>query len=80
MGVRRRQSREPIPPPPKADIGDITATDLATYNGRNIYAAYILVAVKGQVYDVSKDRLMYGFNKPYNVYAGNEISRCVCGN
>lgn len=73
----RRQSRTPVPPAPKAVVGELTANELAFYSGRDMYRSHILVAIQGVIYDVSNDRMQYGFSKPYNVYAGCEISRCV---
>ena len=67
--------RPPPPPPPPPKLGDITEAALAAYNGYDVYRPYLLVAVRGAVYDVSRDRALYGPGKPCSPYAGREISR-----
>jgi hypothetical protein len=48
-----------MPPPQKVNVGQITEETLKTYAGYDITKP-LLVAVRGRLYDVGKDRDVYG--------------------
>lgn len=54
-------------------IREYTLRELSNYNGFDLEKIYI--AVKGNVYDVSKGRQFYGPSGPYSNFAGNDASR-----
>lgn len=54
-------------------IREFTPRQLSNYNGFDLEKIYI--AVKGNVYDVSKGRSFYGPSGPYSNFAGNDASR-----
>lgn len=54
-------------------IRDFTPRELSNYNGFDLEKIYI--AVKGNVYDVSKGRQFYGPSGPYSNFAGHDASR-----
>lgn len=54
-------------------IRDFTPRQLSNYNGFDLEKIYI--AVKGNVYDVSKGRQFYGPSGPYSNFAGHDASR-----
>lgn len=54
-------------------IREFTPQELSNYNGFDLEKIYI--AVKGNVYDVSKGRSFYGPSGPYSNFAGNDASR-----
>ncbi|PWN32194.1 cytochrome b5 [Meira miltonrushii] len=58
--------------PPKDD--PFTAEELAQYNGSD-ESKPVYVCIKGNVFDVSPKREMYGPGKGYNVFAGKDASR-----
>ncbi|XP_042465256.1 probable steroid-binding protein 3 isoform X1 [Zingiber officinale] len=64
------------PPPQPVQLGDITLEDLKAYDGSDPNKP-LLVAIKGQVYDVSIGRLFYGPGGPYAFFAGRETSRAL---
>jgi membrane-associated progesterone receptor component len=53
----------------------LDAETLATFDGRNGQPIYI--SVKSVIYDVSAGSDFYGPGKPYGVFAGKEVSRCL---
>jgi membrane-associated progesterone receptor component len=53
----------------------IDAEMLATFDGRN--GQPIFISIKNIIYDVSLGSDFYGPGKPYGVFAGKEISRCL---
>jgi membrane-associated progesterone receptor component len=53
----------------------LDAETLAAFNGCNGQPIYL--SVKNIVYDVSAGRDFYGPGKPYGVFAGKEVSRCL---
>ena len=58
-----------------ASLPRLDADSLAVFNGTNDHPIYI--SIKGVVYDVSSGSDFYGPGKPYGVFAGKEVSRCL---
>ena len=54
-------------------IREFTPRELSNFNGFDLEKIYI--AVKGNVYDVSKGRQFYGPSGPYSNFAGHDASR-----
>ncbi|KAL1915252.1 uncharacterized protein VTP21DRAFT_7528 [Calcarisporiella thermophila] len=52
-----------------------TPRELAHFNGREDPSAPILLAVKGNVFDVTRGRNFYGPDGPYGNFAGRDASR-----
>ncbi|WOL14701.1 putative steroid-binding protein 3 [Canna indica] len=67
---------EPFVPPEPVQVGDITLEELQAYNGSDPKKP-LLMAIKGQVYDVSIGRLFYGPGGAYSFFAGRETSRAL---
>jgi membrane-associated progesterone receptor component len=65
---------EPLPPP--VQLGDVTLEELAEYDGRDS-KKQLLMAIKGQIYDVSQSRTFYGPGGPYALFAGKDASRAL---
>ncbi|ESW99534.1 Heme-binding protein involved in regulation of cytochrome P450 protein Erg11p [Ogataea parapolymorpha DL-1] len=57
---------------------EFTPRTLYKYNGFDLEQIYI--AVKGNVYDVSKSRQFYGPSGPYSNFAGHDASRGLAKN
>ena len=55
---------------------EFTVEELSKYNGTNSELP-IYVAIKGQIYDVSKSRDMYTPPKSYSCFAGKDASRAL---
>ena len=60
----------------KYNIGDITIEELSKYDGTDPFKP-LLVAIRGQIFDVQKSVDFYGPGKSYSVYAGREVSRAL---
>ncbi|KAK1260365.1 Membrane steroid-binding protein 2 [Acorus gramineus] len=75
-----RRSREdfeeaqPLPPP--VQLGEITEEELTVYDGTDPKKP-LLMAIKGQIYDVSQGRMFYGPGGPYALFAGKDASRAL---
>lgn len=67
---------QPFVPPEPVQMGDITLEELKAYDGSDPNKP-LLMAIKGQVYDVSMGRLFYGPGGPYAFFAGKETSRAL---
>uniref|UniRef100_A0A0C9S1T1 TSA: Wollemia nobilis Ref_Wollemi_Transcript_22706_1307 transcribed RNA sequence n=1 Tax=Wollemia nobilis TaxID=56998 RepID=A0A0C9S1T1_9CONI len=65
---------EPIPQP--VQLGDITAEELKGYDGSDTKKP-LLMAIKGNIYDVSQSRMFYGPGGPYALFAGKDASRAL---
>uniref|UniRef100_A0A0D6R9H6 Cytochrome b5 heme-binding domain-containing protein n=1 Tax=Araucaria cunninghamii TaxID=56994 RepID=A0A0D6R9H6_ARACU len=65
---------EPIPEP--VQLGDITAEELKGYDGSDPKKP-LLMAIKGNIYDVSQSRMFYGPGGPYALFAGKDASRAL---
>ncbi|XP_078427469.1 membrane steroid-binding protein 1-like [Wolffia australiana] len=65
---------EPLPPP--VHLGEITEEELKAYDGSDPKKP-LLMAIKGQIYDVSQSRMFYGPGGPYALFAGRDASRAL---
>ncbi|KAL1813417.1 hypothetical protein DCAR_0625724 [Daucus carota subsp. sativus] len=62
--------REPV------QLGDVTVEELRAYDGSDPNKP-LLMAIKGQIYDVSRSRMFYGPGGPYALFAGRDASRAL---
>ncbi|KAH9622716.1 hypothetical protein KSS87_018884 [Heliosperma pusillum] len=62
--------REPV------QLGDVTEEELKAYDGSNPQKP-LLMAIKGQIYDVSRGRMFYGPGGPYAMFAGHDATRAL---
>lgn len=67
---------EPEPPREAVQLGEVTAAELLAYNGSDPEKP-LLMAIRGQIYDVSAGRNFYGPGGPYAMFAGKECSRAL---
>lgn len=65
---------EPLKPP--VQIGEVTEEELKDYDGNNPDKP-LLMAIKGQIYDISQSRMFYGPGGPYSLFAGKDASRAL---
>ncbi|XP_042034100.1 membrane steroid-binding protein 1-like [Salvia splendens] len=65
---------KPLPPP--VQLGEVTADELKQYDGSDSTKP-LLMAIKGQIYDVSQSRMFYGPGGPYALFAGKDASRAL---
>ncbi|OAY72710.1 Membrane steroid-binding protein 2 [Ananas comosus] len=65
---------EPLPPP--VQLGEVTEEELRAYDGSDRMKP-LLMAIKGQIYDVSQSRMFYGPGGPYALFAGRDASRAL---
>ncbi|KAK9724584.1 hypothetical protein RND81_05G084500 [Saponaria officinalis] len=65
---------EPLLPP--VQLGEITEDELKQYDGSDKKKP-LLMAIKGQIYDVSQSRMFYGPGGPYALFAGKDASRAL---
>ncbi|ONK71367.1 uncharacterized protein A4U43_C04F7820 [Asparagus officinalis] len=65
---------EPLPPP--VQLGEITEEELSAYDGSDSKKP-LLMAIKGQIYDVTQSRMFYGPGGPYALFAGKDASRAL---
>ncbi|KAG8390307.1 hypothetical protein BUALT_Bualt01G0070000 [Buddleja alternifolia] len=68
------EEMEPLPPP--VQLGEITDEELKQYDGSDPKKP-LLMAIKGQIYDVSHSRMFYGPGGPYALFAGKDASRAL---
>ncbi|KAJ9553088.1 hypothetical protein OSB04_017133 [Centaurea solstitialis] len=74
---RPRSSEEDVQPlPPPVQLGEISEEELKSYDG-NDPKKPLLMAIKGQIYDVSQSRMFYGPGGPYALFAGKDASRAL---
>ncbi|KAF5480387.1 hypothetical protein F2P56_001142 [Juglans regia] len=74
---RSREYEQPSqPPPPPVQLGEISEDDLKQYDGSDPEKP-LLMAIKGQIYDVSQSRMFYGPGGPYALFAGKDASRAL---
>ncbi|XVF12477.1 hypothetical protein REPUB_Repub08aG0121800 [Reevesia pubescens] len=74
---RTRSSEEPMEPlPPPVQLGEITEEELKQYDGSDSKKP-LLMAIKGQIYDVTQSRMFYGPGGPYALFAGKDASRAL---
>jgi len=65
---------EPLPPP--VQLGEVTLEELKQYDGSDLKKP-LLMAIKGQIYDVSQSRVFYGPGGPYHMFTGKDASRAL---
>ncbi|GFP82200.1 membrane steroid-binding protein 2 [Phtheirospermum japonicum] len=68
------EKMEPLPPP--VQVGEISDEELKEYDGSDPKKP-LLMAIKGQIYDVSQSRMFYGPGGPYALFAGKDASRAL---
>ncbi|KAJ8448699.1 hypothetical protein Cgig2_010586 [Carnegiea gigantea] len=68
------EKMEPLPPP--VQVGEISEEELKQYDGSDPTKP-LLMAIKGQIYDVSQGRMFYGPGGPYALFAGKDASRAL---
>ncbi|KAF5743546.1 membrane steroid-binding protein 2-like [Tripterygium wilfordii] len=68
------EQMEPLPPP--VQLGEVTEEELKQYDGSDPKNP-LLMAIKGQIYDVSQSRMFYGPGGPYALFAGKDASRAL---
>lgn len=71
---RESMVMEPLPPP--VQLGEVTEEELKAYDGSDPKKP-LLMAIKGQIYDVSQSRMFYGPGGPYALFAGKDASRAL---
>ncbi|XP_066386875.1 membrane steroid-binding protein 2-like [Miscanthus floridulus] len=75
----RRLETQTAPPPPVPEpvqVGEITEEELLQYDGSDPDKP-LLMAIKGQIYDVSQSRMFYGPGGAYALFAGKDASRAL---
>ncbi|KAK4340829.1 hypothetical protein RND71_039330 [Anisodus tanguticus] len=70
---RSRNFEEQVEP---VQLGEITEEELKGYDGTDPKKP-LLMAIKGQIYDVSQSRMFYGPGGPYALFAGEDASRAL---
>ncbi|MFS7949587.1 putative cytochrome b5-like heme/steroid binding domain-containing protein [Helianthus anomalus] len=70
---RSRSYEEDMPP---VQLGEVSEEELKGYNG-NDPKKPLLMAIKGQIFDVSQSRMFYGPGGPYALFAGKDASRAL---
>ncbi|KAM0854699.1 hypothetical protein ACQ4PT_050255 [Festuca glaucescens] len=75
QGTEAEAEAEPfVPPfPDPVQVGEITLEQLRAYDGKDP-AKSILIAIRGQVYDVSRGRLFYGPQGLYSLFVGRDAN------
>ncbi|KVI10150.1 membrane steroid-binding protein 1-like [Cynara cardunculus var. scolymus] len=68
------EAMQPLPPP--VQLGEVTDEELKAYDGTDPKKP-LLMAIKGQIYDVSQSRMFYGPGGPYALFAGKDASRAL---
>ncbi|KAJ8752904.1 hypothetical protein K2173_008639 [Erythroxylum novogranatense] len=68
------EQMQPLPTP--VQLGEVTEEELKVYDGTDP-AKPLLMAIKGQIYDVSQSRMFYGPGGPYALFAGKDASRAL---
>ncbi|KGN60482.1 membrane steroid-binding protein 1 [Cucumis sativus] len=75
-GTHPRDLDQIHPLPPPVQLGEISEDDLKQYDGSDSQKP-LLMAIKGQIYDVSQSRMFYGPGGPYALFAGKDASRAL---
>ncbi|XP_038999445.1 membrane steroid-binding protein 2-like [Hibiscus syriacus] len=68
------EQMEPLPPP--VQLGEVSEEELKQCDGSDPKKP-LLMAIKGQIYDVSQSRMFYGPGGPYASFAGKDASRAL---
>jgi|GEM_PF-1663737 len=82
MGLGRFLSRlfgkrnAPRAPLPQAEERDYSLAELGQYDGSDSTKP-LLLAIRGQVYDVTRGRDFYGPGGPYGIFAGKDCTRAL---
>ncbi|KAF0928863.1 hypothetical protein E2562_010721 [Oryza meyeriana var. granulata] len=71
---REEPEAEPLPPP--VQLGEVSEEELRQYDGSDPKKP-LLMAIKGQIYDVTQSRMFYGPGGPYALFAGKDASRAL---
>ncbi|KAF6989272.1 hypothetical protein CFC21_006617 [Triticum aestivum] len=71
---REEPEAEPLPPP--VQLGEVDEEELRQYDGSDPKKP-LLMAIKGQIYDVTQSRMFYGPGGPYALFAGKDASRAL---
>ena len=69
-----QEEMQPLPPP--VQLGEVTEEELKVYDGSDPKKP-LLMAIKGQIYDVTQSRMFYGPGGPYALFAGKDASRAL---
>ncbi|CAN6245281.1 unnamed protein product [Urochloa humidicola] len=72
--AEEERALEPLPPP--VQLGEVTEEELMAYDGSDPKKP-LLMAIKGQIYDVTQSRMFYGPGGPYALFAGRDASRAL---
>ncbi|XP_010550760.1 PREDICTED: membrane steroid-binding protein 2-like [Tarenaya hassleriana] len=72
--MEEQPQMDPLPPP--VQLGEVTEDELKQYDGSDPKKP-LLMAIKGQIYDVSQSRMFYGPGGPYALFAGKDASRAL---
>ena len=84
LGRNQLPRRDPADmPPAKVDPKDyiyLTKEEMAEFNGKDRADKKIYLAVKNDIFDVSKNPGMYGWDGAYGVFAGREVSVAMAKN
>ncbi|BAU01487.1 hypothetical protein LR48_Vigan10g220800 [Vigna angularis] len=70
------QFEDPEPPRQPVQLGQVTDRELLAYDGSDPNKP-LLMAIRGQIFDVSTGRNFYGPGGPYAMFAGKECSRAL---
>lgn len=73
---RSRSEKPPAPPLPEAELRDYLRSELASFDGSDP-GRPLLIAVRGEVYDVGRGRSFYGPGGPYGMFAGKDCTRAL---
>ncbi|XP_062215765.1 membrane steroid-binding protein 1-like [Phragmites australis] len=73
---KEQEEAVPFVFPEPVQMGEVTLEQLRAYDGKDP-AKQILIAIRGQVYDVSRGRLFYGPQGPYSLFAGRDATRAL---
>ncbi|KAK3147392.1 hypothetical protein QOZ80_3BG0281810 [Eleusine coracana subsp. coracana] len=73
---KEEEATVPFVFPDPVEVGEVTLEQLRAYDGKDP-AKQILIAIRGQVYDVSRGRLFYGPQGPYSLFAGRDATRAL---
>ncbi|XWS50797.1 hypothetical protein CRYUN_Cryun12cG0119500 [Craigia yunnanensis] len=67
---RQKPQKEPV------QLGDVTEAELRAYDGSDPKKP-LLIAIKGQIYDVSSSTMFYGRGGSYSMFTGRDASRAL---
>jgi membrane-associated progesterone receptor component len=82
MGLRRfvasffGKKEEPRARLPEAEERDYSRQELAAYDGSDP-SKPLLLAIRGEIYDVTRGRDFYGPGGPYGMFAGKDCTRAL---